>query len=68
MKKLIIVLLTTLISCVAPKKCCAQEEWDFEKWFKKTTKFSTLYAAVNGGTSLSNVDVFSVDKLLMIII
>jgi hypothetical protein len=62
MKKLIIVLLTTLISCIAPKKCCAQEKWDYEKWFKKTTKFSTLYAAVNGGTSLSNVDVFSVDN------
>ena len=61
MKKLIIVLLIIITSCAAPKKCCSQE-WDFEKWFKKTTKFSTLYAAVNGGTSLSNVDVFSVDN------
>ena len=25
-------------------------------------KFSTFYAAVNGGTSLSDVDVFSVDN------
>ena len=63
MKKLItLLLLIVLTACVAPKKCCAQETWDFQKWFKKTTKFSTLYAAVNGGTSLSNVDVFSVDN------
>ena len=27
---------------------------------KKITKFSTIYGAVNGGTSLSNVDVYSV--------
>ena len=62
MKKLILLLLIVIAACAAPKKCCAQEEWDCEKWFKKTTKFSTLYAAVNGGTSLSNVDVFSVDN------
>jgi len=62
MKKLILLLLIVITSCTAPKKCCAQDEWNFEKWFKKTTKFSTLYAAVNGGTSLSNVDVFSVDN------
>ena len=55
-------MLIIITACSVPKKCCAQEEWDFEKWFKKTTKFSTLYAAVNGGTSLSNVDVFSVDN------
>jgi len=29
---------------------------------KKLFKFSTFYAAVNGGTSLSNVEVFSVDN------
>ena len=29
---------------------------------KKLLKFSTFYAAVNGGTSLSDVDVFSVDN------
>ena len=62
MKKLIILLLTILVSCTAPKKCCAQEKWDYNRWFKKTTKFSTLYAAINGGTSLSDVDVFSVDN------
>ena len=62
MKKLILLLLIVITACAVPKKCCAQDEWDFEKWLKKTTKFSTLYAAVNGGTSLSNVDVFSVDN------
>ena len=31
--------------------------------FKKLLKFSTFYAAVNGGTSLSDVDVFSVDNV-----
>ena len=29
---------------------------------KKLLKFSTFYAAINGGTSLSDVDVFSVDN------
>ena len=29
---------------------------------KKLLKFSTFYAAVNGGTSLSDVDIFSVDN------
>ena len=29
---------------------------------KKLLKFSTFYAAVNGGTSLSDVDVFSVEN------
>ena len=31
---------------------------------KKLFKFSTFYAAVNGGTSLSDVDVFSVNNVL----
>ena len=53
MKKLILILLTILISCVAPKKCCSQD-------IKKLFKFSTFYAAASGGTSLSDVDVFSV--------
>ena len=52
MKKLIILLLV-LASCAAPKKCCSQD-------FKKIFKFSTFYAAANGGTSISDVDVFSV--------
>ena len=53
MKKLIILLLTILISCAAPKDCCSQD-------FKKLFKFSTFYAAASGGTSISDVDVFSV--------
>ena len=53
MKKLIILLLITLVSCAAPKKCCSQD-------IKKIFKFSTFYAAANGGTSISDVDVFSV--------
>ena len=52
MKKLII-LLIILSSCATPKKCCSQN-------FKKIFKFSTFYAAANGGTSISDVDVFSV--------
>ena len=56
MKKLILIFL--LIANIVN----AQEKWDYNKWFKKTTKFSTLYAAVNGGTSLSDVDVFSVNN------
>ena len=53
MKKLIILLLTILVSCAAPKDCCSQD-------IKKLFKFSTFYAAASGGTSLSDVDVFSV--------
>ena len=53
MKKLILLLLTVLVSCVAPKDCCSQD-------VKKLFKFSTFYAAASGGTSLSDVGVFSV--------
>ena len=35
----------------------AQEENKLKKEIKKTFKFSTFYAAVNGGTSISDVDV-----------
>ena len=52
MKKLIILLLI-LASCAAPKKCCSQD-------LKKIFKFSTFYAAANGGTSISDVETFSV--------
>ena len=53
MKKLFILLLITLVSCAAPKKCCSQD-------IKKIFKFSTFYAAANGGTSISDVEIFSV--------
>ena len=42
-----------ITSCAAPKKCCSQG-------LKKAFKFSTFYAAASGGTSISDVDVFSV--------
>ena len=59
-KKLIILLTTILIACSAPKKCCSQTGPNID--VKKLLKFSTFYAAVNGGTSLSDVEVFSVDN------
>jgi hypothetical protein len=55
------------MSCAAPKECCGQidyvtliKEYDFEKALKKHLKFSTVYAAVNGGTSVSDLKTFSV--------
>jgi hypothetical protein len=57
-KKLIILLTTILMACSAPKKCCSQTGPNID--VKKLLKFSTFYAAVNGGTSLSDVEVFSV--------
>ena len=48
MKKLIIIMCIALVACAAPKKCCSQD-------FKKIFKFSTFYAAANGGTSISDV-------------
>ena len=40
----------------------AYAQVDIQDIIKKNLKFSTFYAAVNGGTSLSDVDVFSVDN------
>jgi hypothetical protein len=58
-KKLITILITILfISCASTKPCCGQSIDNEE--LKKLLKFSTFYAAINGGTSLSDVDVFSV--------
>jgi hypothetical protein len=53
-KKLIILLL--LISNIVTAQTYGIED------VKKLLKFSTFYAAVNGGTSLSDVEVFSVDN------
>jgi len=53
-KRLIILLL--LISNTVTAQTYGKEE------VKKLLKFSTFYAAVNGGTSLSDVDVFSVNN------
>ena len=54
MKKLIILLL--LISSTD------SAQFDIEQFCKRTFKFSTFYAAASGGTSLSNVDVYSVSN------
>ena len=57
-KRLTILLLTLiLIACTTPKMCCGQAK---QIDVKNLLKFSTFYAAINGGTSLSDVDVFSV--------
>ena len=53
-------IISILLMCIAFSS--SAQKWDYNSWFKKTTKFSTLYAAVNGGTSLSDVNVFSVDN------
>jgi len=53
-RKLIILLL--LVSNIVTAQTYSKED------FKKLLKFSTFYAAVNGGTSLSDVDVFSVNN------
>ena len=52
MKKILLLLLVVLTSCATPKKCCGQIQDFF--------KYSTLYGAVNGGNSISDVDVYSV--------
>ena len=57
-KRLIILLL--LISNIVVAQTFDKEE------LRRLLKFSTFYAAVNGGTSLSDVDVFSVDNGLSI--
>tara|TARA_R110000822_G_scaffold4640_1_gene20046 strand:- start:820 stop:1872 length:1053 start_codon:yes stop_codon:yes gene_type:complete len=38
----------------------ASAQFNYQEFCKKTFKFSTFYTSVNGGTSLSNEDVFSV--------
>ena len=53
MIRVLIILLVFLMSCAAPKECCSQ--------IKKAIKFSTFYVAANGGTSLSDRDVYSLD-------
>tara|TARA_R100000231_G_C5323077_1_gene163999 strand:+ start:739 stop:1842 length:1104 start_codon:yes stop_codon:yes gene_type:complete len=59
-KKILIILLAFLYSCAAPKKCCSQEKFDIESAIKQQLKFSTVYGAFNGGTSISDVKTFSV--------
>ena len=54
MKKILVLLLVILASCAAPKKCCGQFST------KELLKFGTFYGAVNGNTSISDLDVYSV--------
>ena len=57
MKKLLFILLAF------PLLLNAQEESKidkFKQFTKKTFKFSTFYGAVNGGNSISDVDIYSV--------
>ena len=58
MIRLLVILLVILTSCVAPKECCSQV-------LKRTFKFSTFYIAANGGTSLSDKDVYSVNGSML---
>ena len=65
MKKLLLLLLTILTSCAATKTCCGQfsykgYDYDIQDILKNQLKFSTIYGAVNGGTSISDVKQFSV--------
>ena len=65
MKKLLLLLLTILMSCAAAKTCCGQfsykgYDYDIQDILKNQLKFSTIYGAVNGGTSISDIKQFSV--------
>ena len=57
MKKLLLILLVILAACAAPKKCCSQNAERLKEFFK----FGTFYGAINGGTSISDVDLFSIE-------
>ena len=54
MKKLLIIL------CMLLPILGYGQEGNFKTSLKKTFKFATFYGAVNGGNSISDVDVFSV--------
>ena len=52
MKKILLILLIFLFSCLTTNG---------QETIKNIFKFSTFYGAVNGGTSISDVDIFSVN-------
>ena len=65
MKKILIILLIILTSCAATKTCCGQitykgYEYNIQEILKNQFKFSTVYGAVNGGTSISDIKQFSI--------
>ena len=53
----IILVILLCLSCLFVN---AQEKGKFKKNIKKTFKFATFYGAINGGNSISDVDVYSV--------
>ena len=55
MKKILLLFLTLITLNIS-----AQESPSWKPKLKKVFKFATFYGAVNGGTSVSNVDVYSV--------
>ena len=55
MRKLIIVLFLFISNLT-------YGQFDYEEFCKKTFKFSTFYGAASGGTSISDVDVYSVSN------
>ena len=55
MKKILLLFLTLFTLNIS-----AQDTPDWKPKLKKVFKFSTFYGAINGGTSLSDRDVFSV--------
>ena len=59
MRKLLLLLLIIITSCATSKKCCGQD-LNIKEDIKKVFKFSTFYSAVNGGTSISDVETFSI--------
>tara|TARA_R110001599_G_scaffold322556_1_gene533653 strand:- start:1424 stop:2542 length:1119 start_codon:yes stop_codon:yes gene_type:complete len=65
MKKILIILLIILTSCATTKTCCGQitykgYEYNIGDILKNQLKFSTVYGAVNGGTSISDIKQFSI--------
>ena len=61
--KNIILLFTLLITFTANAQVNLHDyikNYDIEKTLKKHLKFSTIYGAVNGGTSVSDVKTFSI--------
>ena len=58
MRKLLFILL--MVPILSFSQETTKKDWNKE--VKKIFKFSTFYGAVNGGTSLSDVDVYSVSN------
>jgi len=53
-------IILTIIFIISSLLVNAQKQSKFKTTLKKTFKFATFYAAVNGGNSVSDVDVYSV--------